>query len=88
MKSSTLFPGVAVVAALATTAWLISGFDFAESLRLSPLIFGIVIGALVGNSAPGGLPASLSDGVTFCTKRILRAAIVLYGFKITFSQVA
>ena len=88
MKLSSLLPGVAAVAALATAAWLIAGFDFAASLRLSPLIFGIVIGALVGNVFGSRLPASLSGGVTFCTKRILRAAIVLYGFKITFSQVA
>ncbi len=39
------------------------------------------------NSCGGKMPASWSPGIKFCSKRVLRTGIVLYGFKLTFQDV-
>lgn len=59
-----------------------------RALRISPLIVGILMGAVIGNVAGAHLPSSWGDGITFSAKKILRLAIILYGFRITFAQIA
>jgi uncharacterized integral membrane protein (TIGR00698 family) len=59
-----------------------------RALRISPLIVGILMGAVIGNVAGANLPSSWGDGITFSAKKILRLAIILYGFRITFAQIA
>ena len=81
-------PGVLFVTSLAVAATFASRLEPVEALRLSPLIVGILIGVLLGNSLSERLPDSFHDGITFCTKQVLRTAIVLYGFRITFTEIA
>ncbi len=40
------------------------------------------------NSLRNHLPETWVPGIKFCTKQILRAGIVLYGFRLTLTQVA
>ena len=54
----------------------------------STLVVGILIGVVIGNTAGTKLPSLLDAGRTFSAKRILRLAIILYGFRITFGQIA
>ena len=56
-------------------------------LRLSPLIVGILMGVAVGNLCRPWLPTDWDAGVQFCAKKVLRLAIVLFGFRITFAQI-
>lgn len=57
-------------------------------LGLSSLTLAILIGMVLGNTLYPKLAQPLAAGVTFSKAQILRLAIVLYGFKITISQVA
>lgn len=80
--------GVLLMALFSFSAFYISGFDFVQRLSLSPLIVGIVLGMLYANSLRGRLPATWVPGIRLCTKQVLRAGVVLYGFRLTFQSVA
>jgi uncharacterized integral membrane protein (TIGR00698 family) len=56
-------------------------------LGLSPLVIGIVMGIFYANTLHNKLPPAWETGITFSAKKILRFAIVLYGFRITFQQI-
>lgn len=61
--------------------------DFCESINLNSLTLAILIGMIVGNIFNKFIPASYREGITFSAKRLLRLAIILYGFRITFQQI-
>ena len=69
-------------------AFYIAEIPFVKSLSFSPLIVGIILGMLYANSLRNKLPETWVPGIKFCTKQILRAGIVLYGFRLTLTQVA
>lgn len=55
---------------------------------LSPLVIGILIGMICANTLRSHLPKEWVPGILFCSKTVLRAAIIPYGFRITFQQIA
>lgn len=74
-----------------TSIWLndrIQDWTDGKLLGLSSLTLAILIGMVLGNTLYPKLSQPLAAGVTFSKAQILRLAIVLYGFKITISQVA
>ncbi len=74
-----------------TSIWLndhIQDWADGKLLGLSSLTLAILIGMVLGNTLYPKLAQPLAAGVTFSKAQILRLAIVLYGFKITISQVA
>ncbi len=81
------FSGVILVAIFATVATFISKLDIIKSLGFSPLVIGIVLGIIYANSIEKKMPSDLKEGITFSAKKILRFAIVLYGFRLTFGEV-
>lgn len=81
-------PGLAFVAVLALCAVQVASLEPFTALRISPIVIGIVIGAVIGNLAGPRIPGGLDAGVMFAAKKVLRLAIVLYGFRITFTQIA
>lgn len=84
----TTMPGLLAVAILAGIATWAAQLPMLVALKISPLIVGILLGAVLGNATGANLPAVLGSGITFSAKKILRLAIILYGFRITFSQIA
>lgn len=54
---------------------------------MSALTLAIIIGMILGNTVYVRYSMVLHDGVTFAKGQILRMAIVLYGFKLTMTQV-
>ncbi|CAA6821774.1 MAG: Putative membrane protein YeiH [uncultured Sulfurovum sp.] len=85
-RNGTLM-GIAFVAAIAIVATLLSQTSMLKSLGISPLVVGIVIGIIFANSLHHKMPTSWETGITFSAKKILRFAIVFYGFRITFQQI-
>jgi uncharacterized integral membrane protein (TIGR00698 family) len=79
--------GIGFVAFIATMSTLISQFDAVQALGISPLVVGIVIGIVFANTLHSKMPTSWESGITFSAKKILRFAIVFYGFRITFQQI-
>jgi uncharacterized integral membrane protein (TIGR00698 family) len=82
------FLGIGFVAVIALLSTVISKIDIIQTLGISPLVVGIVIGIIFANSFHHTMPHSWESGITFSAKKILRFAIVFYGFRITFQQIA
>jgi uncharacterized integral membrane protein (TIGR00698 family) len=81
------FLGIGFVAMIALLSTIISQIGAVKTLGISPLVVGIVIGIIFANSFHHTMPSSWESGVTFSAKKILRFAIVFYGFRITFQQI-
>lgn len=86
-KRGNVLHGILLIALFSCSAFYIAEFDFIKNLSFSPLIVGIILGMLYANSLRNHLPETWVPGIQFCTKQILRAGIVLYGFKLTFQSV-
>ena len=82
------FHGILLIALFSFSAFYIAEIPFVKSLSFSPLIVGIILGMLYANSLRNRLPETWVPGIKFCTKQILRAGIVLYGFRLTLTEVA
>ena len=80
--------GILFVAIFAAAATYIASLSPIKSLGLSPLVIGIVMGIFYANTLHNKTPKEWQSGITFSAKKILRFAIVLYGFRITFQQIA
>lgn len=79
--------GILLITLFSFAAFYIADFEFVKRLSLSPLIVGIVLGILYANSLRNHLPQTWVPGITFCTKFVLRAGIIMYGFRLTYQQV-
>lgn len=86
-KRSNVLHGVLLIALFSFSAFYIAEFQFVKDLSFSPLIVGILLGMLYANSLRNHLPDTWVPGILFCTKQVLRAGIVLYGFRLTFQSV-
>ncbi|NOR56957.1 MAG: putative sulfate exporter family transporter [Sulfurimonas sp.] len=80
--------GVIFVAIFAAAATMVAGLPAVSSLGISPLVIGIVMGIFYANTLHNQTPSAWQGGITFSAKKILRFAIVFYGFRITFQQIA
>lgn len=80
--------GIVFVAIFAAAATFISSIDAVKALGVSPLVIGIVMGIFYANTLHNQIPKEWGTGITFSGKKILRFAIVFYGFRITFQQIA
>jgi len=80
--------GIVFVSLVAASATWIAGLAPVKALGLSPLVVGIVIGIFYANTLHNRFPPAWESGIIFSAKKILRFAIVFYGFRITFQQIA
>ena len=62
-------------------------FEPQKALGISPLVIGIVIGIFYANTLHNQTPEAWQGGITFSAKKILRFAIVFYGFRLTFQEI-
>ncbi len=87
-KRSGTISGILFVAIFAAAATMIANIGVVSALGISPLVVGIVIGIFYANTLHNHIPAAWESGIVFSGKKILRFAIVFYGFRITFQQIA
>lgn len=80
--------GVLLIALFSFAAFYIAEIPFVKQMSFSPLIVGIILGMLYANSLRNRLPETWVPGIKLCTKQILRWGIILYGFRLTLTQVA
>lgn len=80
--------GILLVALFAIAAHTIAQTSIIMSLGLSPLIVGILMGAVYGNTLHQHIPQAWHAGINFSARKILRLAIILYGFSITLQEIA
>lgn len=80
--------GLAAVAAVAALAMALAQTAWAQGAGLSALILAILLGIGFGNSLFPPVVRHTAAGVDFSKSTLLRLGIVLYGFRITFQQIA
>lgn len=81
-------PGLLLVLLLAGLAMLAANWPLCSQLGLSALTLAIVGGMLLGNTLYPRLATHSHHGVTFAKGQILRLGIILFGFKLTFQDIA
>lgn len=79
--------GLFFVILFAVTAKYLAASPIFQNLGISPLIIGILIGMIYGNTLRDELPTQWVPGVLFSTRLLLRMGIILYGFRITVQDV-
>ncbi|OBW96180.1 YeiH family protein [Gallibacterium salpingitidis] len=87
MNIKALFPGLLLSGVVTAVAFTLTYFGVGQSLGISALTFAILIGMLVGNSIYPKIADVSHEGVNFSKGILLRAGIILYGFRITFQQI-
>lgn len=80
-----LVPGIALAGILAAASMTLSS---QLDLGVSPLIFAIVLGLLLGNLLPALAQGERQAGLEFSKKRLLRIGVAFYGINITLQQIA
>lgn len=80
--------GLLFVALFAITAITFSELPPIKRMGVSPLIIGIVLGMIYGNTLRMALPAHWVPGIVFATRTLLKFGVVLYGFRVTFQDIA
>jgi uncharacterized integral membrane protein (TIGR00698 family) len=86
-KRKDTLSGILFVAIFAAAATMIADLSVIKNLGISPLVVGIVLGIFFANTLHNRIPSVWEGGITFSGKKILRFAIVFYGFRITFQQI-
>ena len=81
-----LISGIFFVILFASAAWQVSQMALFTALGISPLIIGILLGIVYGNTLRKNMPEYYVVGIMFSSKTLLRLAIVLYGFRLTFQD--
>lgn len=84
---SSMLHGILLITLFSCAAFYIGDMDIVKSLSFSPMIVGIILGMLYANSLRNNLPETWVPGIQFCSKRVLRFGIILYGFRLTFQDV-
>ncbi|MDO4510882.1 MAG: YeiH family protein [Bacteroidales bacterium] len=86
-NKKSFFHGILIILLFALAAFYIGELDFVKALSFSPMIVGILLGMAYANTLRSNLPADFGPGIQFCSKRILRIGIILYGFRLTLQDV-
>lgn len=81
------WPGVLLAVLLAGMAALLSQWGVMVQMGLSALTLAIALGMVAGNTVFASVAASAGPGVDFARSTLLRAGIVLYGFRISLHDI-
>jgi uncharacterized integral membrane protein (TIGR00698 family) len=87
MNHVRLLPGLALSAAIAAVAMALGGYGWLAAHGISALTLAIVLGLLVGNSIYPRIAAASCDGVRFSKQILLRAGVILYGLRLTLTDI-
>ncbi|WP_163513952.1 YeiH family protein [Klebsiella pneumoniae] len=81
-------PGLALTAALTGAALWAGSFPAIVGAGFSALTLAILFGMVVGNTVYPKIWQPCDGGVIFAKQHLLRLGIILYGFRLTFAQIA
>jgi uncharacterized integral membrane protein (TIGR00698 family) len=88
LRQPPFLAGLALVGVIAAVATWASGLPALQGLGLSALTLAIVTGIALGNTVFPPVAGHTAAGVDYAKAMLLRAGIVLYGFRITFQDIA
>ena len=81
-------PGLALTAALTGAALWAGSFPAIAGAGFSALTIAILFGMVVGNTVYPKIWQPCDGGVIFAKQHLLRLGIILYGFRLSFAQIA
>ncbi|MFU0947095.1 YeiH family protein [Kluyvera ascorbata] len=81
-------PGLALSAVITGAAVWIGNIPAVAGVGMSALTLAILFGMVIGNTIHPKLWQSCDGGVLFAKQHLLRLGIILYGFRLTFAQIA
>lgn len=84
----TRLPGLLLAAAVAGAGTLAAGLPWARGLGLSALTLSILLGIVAGNTLLPRIAPVVAAGVDFSKNTLLRTGVILYGFRLSFGQLA
>ncbi len=87
-RINELMPGLALSGLLAVGAIKLGNFAWLQSHGMSALTVAIILGVVVGNTVFVQMAGQCGSGVGFSKQTLLRLGIILYGFRLTFQDVA
>lgn len=76
-----------LIAGVSILSMFLSNISFIKIFSLSPLILAILFGFFLSNIVDFKINTKYQKALHFCTKEILRFAIILYGFRLTFQDI-
>ncbi len=79
--------GILFVVLFAFAAMYIGEMPWLHKIGLGPLVIAMVFGIIYSNTLQRRLPLDWMPGIEFVSRKVLRVAIVFYGFRITFQEV-
>lgn len=85
---SAFLYGTGLVALFSLFATALAQTAFLKSLGIHTLLLGMVLGMLYANTLRRFAPGAWQSGVDFSARRILRLAVIFYGFHLTFQDIA
>ncbi|MEI8633656.1 YeiH family protein [Vibrio sp. PP-XX7] len=80
--------GIAITFLMALVSSYLATLHFFKAYQLSSLVICIVLGMIIGNFFHQQIPSGCQVGIKFSQQKLLRLGVVLYGFFITFQQIA
>lgn len=83
-----LIPGLLLTSILTALALWATSTPWATQLGLGTLTLAILFGIMIGNTLYPKLSSHCHAGVQFAKQYLLRLGIILYGFRLTFQQIA
>ncbi|WP_413726165.1 YeiH family putative sulfate export transporter [Sodalis sp. RH16] len=83
-----LLPGLILAGVLTAAAIWTGNIPLITHLGLGALTLAIIFGIIAGNTIYPWLQPASHSGVLFAKQRLLRIGIILYGFRLTFQQIA
>jgi len=80
--------GILFVILFTLSSSYLAELPFIANFGINSLIIAIILGIFYSNTLRHKFPVDWNPGIQFCAKKLLRLAIILYGFRITFQQIA
>lgn len=84
---SNTFNGILFVALFALSSLYLAEQPWMAKTGISALVIAIVLGIIYSNTLHHRMPQQWAPGIQFAAKRLLRLAIILYGFRVSFQQI-
>ncbi|EEM9511752.1 YeiH family putative sulfate export transporter [Salmonella enterica] len=81
-------PGLALIAVITGVALWGGAIPAVAGAGFSALTLAILLGMVIGNTVYPQIWKQCDGGVLFAKQHLLRLGIILYGFRLTFSQIA
>lgn len=86
-QAKEFWPGLFLISAIVLASSLLVTLGIGQAYGLSPLIYSILLGMVVGNTFFKRISHAANPGVNFAKSKLLRLGIILYGFNLTINKV-